>query len=260
MPQPYKALVRPHLEYYDQFWAPYRRKHVLALEGVHCRFTRMFATYSFREEDGTSPPLLCDTMGLAEEKESEIHSDDIISIIKGQVLCKYQFNTTLPIQGDTKGYIKPGSVSEKIYCVAYVIEASKATFLSTKMEKKFCAIRSQINLLEIPQIVLLTKVDKKCPLVRKDVQNVYRNTYLGSMVLEIEEQLGIPVTCIIPMKNYWSDHELDSATNILILSALVQILRYADNLLENVYSENVFDLGDHTSENLGVTEILPQDI
>ena len=37
----YKALVRPHLEYSEQFSAPYLRKDVLALERIQRRFKKM---------------------------------------------------------------------------------------------------------------------------------------------------------------------------------------------------------------------------
>uniref|UniRef100_UPI00398F3773 interferon-induced protein 44-like n=1 Tax=Pristiophorus japonicus TaxID=55135 RepID=UPI00398F3773 len=197
---------------------------------------KKYSTYSFRgDEVGTSPPLiLCDTMGLAEDTESGISSDDIISIIKGHVPNKYQFNPASPIKAVTKGYVKSVTVGEKIHCVAYVIDSSKATILSTEMEKKIRGIRSQVNLLDIPQIVLLTKVDEACPLVGKDVENVYRSKYIEKKVMEVGEQLGIPITCIVPVKNYWSDLELDCATDILILSALVQMLRYADDYFEDL--------------------------
>eukprot|EP00061_Rhincodon_typus_P008129 g30476.t1 len=37
----YKAQIRPHLEYCEQFWAVYLRTDVLVLEEVQKRFTRM---------------------------------------------------------------------------------------------------------------------------------------------------------------------------------------------------------------------------
>ena len=37
----YKALVRPHLEYANQVWAPYLIKHITSIENIQRRLTRM---------------------------------------------------------------------------------------------------------------------------------------------------------------------------------------------------------------------------
>eukprot|EP00061_Rhincodon_typus_P003623 g20541.t1 len=41
MLQQYKTLVRPHLEYYVQFWSPHYQKDVEALERIQRRLSRM---------------------------------------------------------------------------------------------------------------------------------------------------------------------------------------------------------------------------
>ncbi|XP_072366480.1 interferon-induced protein 44-like isoform X2 [Scyliorhinus torazame] len=197
--------------------------------------TKMFRTYSFGNADGKSPPLmLCDTMGMTECTEWGIHSDDIISIIKGHVPKKYQFNTTSPIQTDTKGYIKSATIGERIHCVVYVLDASKPTLLSPEMERKMCTIQSQITDLEIPQVVLLTKVDEACPLVGEDLRNVVWSEHIEQKVLEVGKKLCVPVSCIFPVKNYWLDIKCDDVMDVLILSALLQMLRYADDYFENL--------------------------
>lgn len=120
----------------------------------------------------------------------------------------------------------------------------------------------------------MTKVDEACGSVAKDIRNVYwsdeirkkvRTLWVSTQDLmnstmltqncgssseadvnppplpqikAVSTQLGVPISCIIPVKNYSQELELDLHCDILLLSAVVQMLRYTDNYLDD-FSERL---------------------
>ncbi|XP_042272806.1 interferon-induced protein 44-like isoform X8 [Thunnus maccoyii] len=198
--------------------------------------TTQFRTYSVKSgrEGKPLPIILCDTMGLEESTGAGLDIDDISCILKGHLPDRYQFNPSAPLQSEASSYRKCPRLKDKIHCVAYVMDACKISIMATKVQEKLDAIRRKVNLMGIPQLVLLTKVDEACPLVMKDVRNVYQSGYIKEMMQEASGQLGVPLSCIVPVKNYSEELELDTNTDILLLSAIIQMLRFADNYFDEI--------------------------
>ncbi len=55
---------------------------------------------------------------------------------------------------------------------------------------------------------------------------------------ELSESLGIPLSCVLPVKNYSEELDLDQDTDILLFTAVEQMLNYADSFFENQVSED----------------------
>ncbi|XP_029987173.1 interferon-induced protein 44-like [Sphaeramia orbicularis] len=198
--------------------------------------TTQFRAYSVRagRSGKPLPILLCDTMGLEENKGAGLDIDDISSILKGHLPDCYQFNPSAPLQSESHGYRKCPELKDQIHCVVYVTDTCKISILSSKVEEKLDAIRRKVNLMGIPQLVLLTKVDEACPLVKEDVTNIYKSGYIREMVRDISDRLGVPMSCVIPVKNYSEELELDTSCDILLLSAVIQMLRCADDYFDEI--------------------------
>lgn len=47
--------------------------------------------------------------------------------------------------------------------------------------------------------------------------------------------LGVSQSCVLPVKNYSRELELDIHTDILLLTAVVQMLRYSNNYFDDIY-------------------------
>ncbi|XP_067369664.1 interferon-induced protein 44-like isoform X2 [Channa argus] len=145
--------------------------------------TTQFRTYSLKDgrEGKPLPIVLCDTMGLEESTGSGLDIEDISSILKGHVPNGYQFNASAAFHAETPGYRMSPQIKDKIHCVTYVLDAGKIPIMPVKLLEKLNAIRKKVNLLGIPQLVLLTKTDEACPLVKEDVRNVYKSEYIKEM-------------------------------------------------------------------------------
>ncbi|XP_039591119.1 interferon-induced protein 44-like [Polypterus senegalus] len=197
--------------------------------------TKKFRTYSIKSgrEGKMLPIILCDTMGLEETNNSGMDLEDICSIVNGNIPDRYQFNPSAPIQPDTPGYIKAVQLKDKIHCAAFVIDACKVKLMSARMEEKLQAVRSKLNLLSVPQLVLLTKVDEACPVVAEDITNVYRSRFIQQKIHEVAARIGIPISCVVPVRNYSVDVDLDDNTDVLLLNTVVQMLRFADNFFDD---------------------------
>ncbi|KAM9707398.1 interferon-induced protein 44-like [Menidia menidia] len=201
--------------------------------------TTQFRTYSIKVGKGgqTIPLVLCDTMGLEGNTDAGLDIEDIVNIFKGHIKDRYQFSSSVSLMEDSPGYKSDATLNDKIHCVAYVVDTCKVSLLSEKMLNKFADIRKKANQLGIPQIVLMTKVDEACPLVAQDLKNVYRSAYIQKKARQLSETLGIPLSFVMPVKNYSQELELDQDTDIMLLTAVEQMFNYADSFFENQNKE-----------------------
>uniref|UniRef100_A0A8C8REE9 TLDc domain-containing protein n=1 Tax=Pelusios castaneus TaxID=367368 RepID=A0A8C8REE9_9SAUR len=197
--------------------------------------TTQYRTYSVKDgRDGKLLPIIfCDTMGIEETSGAGLEIDELPNIIKGHVPDRYQFNPTATLRPDSPGYIKTPSLKDQIHCVAFVIDGGKIEILPEKLEDKLKQLRRKMNQFGIPQLVLLTKVDEICPTLEEDVQWVYKSIAVQKQMRVTAERLGIPLAQIVPVKNYCSDLELSFDVDILILSAVRQLIRLAESHLDN---------------------------
>nr|XP_055073515.1 interferon-induced protein 44-like isoform X3 [Misgurnus anguillicaudatus] len=195
--------------------------------------TKEFRTYALKDgRDGKPLPfVLCDTMGLEEQTGAGLDIEDISSIIHGLIPDQYKFNPVSPFDPFEQKSFTPASLEQKIHCVVFVIDTSKISLMSSKLEEKLVAIRKKVNSLRVPQIVLMTKVDEACPVVEKDLQKVFLSSYIKKKVQEVSSRLGVPEYCVLPVKNYSQEHELNLNCDLLLLTALQQMLNFAEDYL-----------------------------
>ncbi|XP_034156291.2 interferon-induced protein 44-like [Pangasianodon hypophthalmus] len=184
------------------------------------------------------PFVFTDIMGLEEDKSKGVQTKDINKILKGHVKDGYTFNPVKPIdKGDPK-YISNPSLKDKVHCLVSVLPADRISLISDDVIQKMRAVREKARDLEIPQVVVMSMVDKACPLVNENLRKIYTSKKIKEKMEECSHKLGVPMNCIFPVLNYHEQVTNDTAMDILILMAMTDIIRFANHYVEDqVYRE-----------------------
>ncbi|XP_048851302.1 interferon-induced protein 44-like [Brienomyrus brachyistius] len=197
--------------------------------------TTKYRTYQVKAGRDGQPMafLLCDTMGVEHAEYGGLVIEDIDSILKGHIQDKYTFNPRSPwkpVDSQAK-YQLP--LSERIHCVVIVMDTNKLKIVPDATWVKLRNIQHKVESYDVPLLVLLTQVDKACPHVEKDIRDVYHSCYIQELINKVADRLGIPVSQVLPVKNYSHEIELDTCCDVLLLTAMQQMLNFADNYFDN---------------------------
>lgn len=195
--------------------------------------TSHYSSYQVRSCSSGKPLKfrLCDTRGL--EETQGIDANDVSFLLDGNVPDGYLFNPSAPISPEIPGFKKNTTLKDKIHCVCIVIDGSTAGILPEKMLEKIKGMQAKMHFRRVPQMVLLTKVDKICPEVESDTSKVYKSEAVLEQVNKISQLLGIPRNYVLPVKNYETEIELSDDVNILALLCLRQLLRASEDYMFN---------------------------
>lgn len=86
-------------------------------------------------------------------------------------------------------------------------------------------------------MVLLTHVDSLDLITKGDFIDIYRCTLVKCKLEMVHRELGFALSDILVVSNYTSEWELEPVKDLLILSALRQMLWAADDFLEDLPPE-----------------------
>ncbi|XP_056261138.1 interferon-induced protein 44-like isoform X2 [Seriola aureovittata] len=197
----------------------------------HDSFTKKYTTYKIQKESPNTfyPFVFNNIMGLGPNKGVLV--DDVKLALKGHIKDGYLFNPVSQISEDHAFYKTFPELNDKVHVLVLVICADTLPLLTDKFVKELLEIRKAASDLGIPQVALLTKIDQACPEVKEDLKNVYKYEYIKKQMEKLSAEVGIPMNCIFPVKNYHEEIHVDNDTDALLLSSLRSIITCGDDYI-----------------------------
>ncbi|KAM9495811.1 interferon-induced protein 44-like [Clarias gariepinus] len=200
-------------------------------------FTKKLTIYDIHGEKGGSPTVLslCDVLALGDDEVAGLCFSDALAVIKGHVQKGYKFQPDSPITDAISGYKANPSLNEQAHCALFTLDAFKLTSYPSSLKSTLRKLNTTLSDLGIPQVILLTHVDQVCPAVQDDLKHIYSSQTVKDKMQKAAELVGLPLSYVLPVKNYVSELTVDCKTDILLLTVVTSILRAVDDTLEDQY-------------------------
>ncbi|XP_041660880.1 interferon-induced protein 44-like [Cheilinus undulatus] len=203
-------------------------------------FTRKYRTYRIQKQDGSFYPFVFnDIMGLG--KTDGVLVDDVKKVLKGHVKDGYRFKTDTEMADDDPFYIQNPTNNDKVHVLVCVFDADKVSLMEPDILQKIRNIRAAASELEIPQVVVLTKIDEACPEIKKDIKCVYKDKALEKKIDKFSADTGIPWNYIFPVKNYAREIDLNDDIDCLILSVLRNLINFGEDCIGFRANQSISD-------------------
>nr|XP_055062651.1 interferon-induced protein 44-like [Misgurnus anguillicaudatus] len=195
-------------------------------------FTTKFEGFRIKSGDKFLPYVFTDIMGLEPAVLAGSQPEDIINAVFGHVKDGYKFDESEPIAQGKEHYISDPNLSDQAFCLVYVVAADTISFIDKKLIDKLKIIRQRISDRDIPQVVVMTNIDKACPLVKNDLRKVYHSKKIKEKMQTCSDSIGVTMSNIFPVKNYHEETETNPDVDVLILKALEQIVNLGNDRID----------------------------
>ncbi|KAK3530269.1 hypothetical protein QTP86_022420, partial [Hemibagrus guttatus] len=185
-----------------------------------------------KDTDGSFFPFVFgDTMGL-EEGSGGVRTNDIISILNGHMQEGYTFNHQMDLNSESNYYNTNPSLEDKVHCLVFVLPADSMAQIHQGVTDKIKLILNRARELGIPLVVIMTKVDVACPLVKENLKMIYKSKRIRNSMEKCSIDLGIPLKYIFPVKNYHEEINNNKEIDILLLMASTSIVNFANDFVK----------------------------
>ncbi|KAH3798614.1 uncharacterized protein LOC127837687 [Dreissena polymorpha] len=112
-----------------------------------------------------------------------------------------KFNAEKAISIDDPLFVMKPTIKDKPHCVVFVLDTTTVQKLDSQILEKIKSFRKVAKRKQIPQAVLLTKIDLQDKDVGQKLEKVFLSSVIEKTVQEVSSMLGFQKKHVFPVKN-----------------------------------------------------------